>query len=184
MDLQYPHPLVLWLQICLQRGATNEVSRTLHSVQAAIGHGKAVFYYRFYDGEGHGQAGEARGRSTRPWHDAMSWGLSRRDGSIQPKRFSSTTTQRTGGSGAPAPTSRAKRMSGKDLSRRYADMQRGYLRHHVLPTFEEDEDWQASALLTSKVDQRPRRIAGVVASTINHCFGVLRMMLTKPVDFN
>lgn len=145
----------------------------------AIGHGKAVFYYRFYDGDGTRTGGRSTGQINKTLARRYVVGLIKA-GRLDPAKevlFDDYAKDWWKWGACPYLTTQVAR--GKTLSRKYADVQRGYLRHHVLPTFGK---MKIASIRPSHIEKWIKDLgesAGLSHTTINHCFGVLRIMLAE-----
>ena len=65
---------------------------------------------------------------------------------------------------------------GKTLSRRYAEVQRGFLVNHVLPEFEK---LKLSGIKPYHIERwlKSLKDSGLSSASVQHCYGVLRLML-------
>ena len=144
-----------------------------------IGHGKAVFYYRFYDSEGLRTGGRSTGQINKALARRYVVGLIK-EGRLDPaKEVLFDDYAKDWWLWDRCSYLKSQRMRGKDLSRRYADIQRSYLALHILPAFKE---MKLASIKPAHIERwlRDLKETGKLSnSTINHSYGALRVMLNE-----
>lgn len=138
--------------------------------------GLRVYYYRSYDEQGRRTGGRSTGQTHKA--EALKYVLdlikAGRLNAPHEQTFGTYATDWWVWGKCPYLTSQATR--GKNLSRRYAEVQRGFLLNHVLPEFEKVK---LSGIKPYHIEKWLMRLKeeGLSSTSIGHCYGVLRLML-------
>jgi integrase len=140
--------------------------------------GTRVYYYRYYDADGR----RSGGRSTGQAHKALALKYvlelikSGRLDSPQETTFGSYAENWWVWGKCSYLESQATR--GQTLSRRYAEVQRGFLVNHVLPEFEK---LKLSAIKPYHIEKwlKILKDSGLSSASVQHCYGVLRLMMSE-----
>ena len=141
--------------------------------------GKAIYYYRTYDENGKRTSGKSTGQTSK--------GAARTyvDQLIREGRFS-TNKDKTFGEYSDGwwiwekciyiKTTLA---TGGNISRDYADIARGYLRKHIIPTFNKMKLTEIQARHIEEWRMKLLEDRGLSAKTVNNVYAVLRKMLNE-----
>jgi hypothetical protein len=138
--------------------------------------GLKVYYYRYYTADGR----RTGGRSTGQTHKALALqyvlDLIKSGRLDSPHEISFGTYAEHWWLWGECPYLTSQAARGKNLSRRYAEVQRGFLVNHVLPEFKGMKLSGIKPYLIEKWLMRLRQ-EGLSPTSVQHCYGVLRLML-------
>ena len=138
--------------------------------------GTRVYYFRTYDADGR----RTGGRSTGQTHKALALKyvleLARTGRLDSPHEQTFGTYAENWWVWGVCSYLESQETRGKTLSRRYAEVQRGFLVNHVLPEFEK---LKLSGIKPYHIEKwlKGLKDSGLSSASVQHCYGVLRLMM-------
>ena len=138
--------------------------------------GTRVYYYRYYTGDGHRAGGRSTGQTTKAQALKYVLELIRTGRLDSPHEITFGTYAENWWVWGRCSYLEGQATRGKTLSRRYAEVQRGFLVNHVLPEFEK---LKLSGIKPYHIEKwlKSLKDSGLSSASVQHCYGVLRLMM-------